>query len=420
LTNPVHFPKLPSQDKENIMDFETLKQRDQASLCPTYGRYPIAAATASGTTITDLDGKEYLDLLAGIAVCNLGHSHPELVRTLTKQAGSLLHVSNLFFQQEQVVFAEKLLATCSLDKVFFCNSGAEANEGAIKTARRYMQRIRNREAFEIITLEGSFHGRTLATLTATGQDKIKDGFAPLPEGFTIVPFNDPAALEQAITSRTAAVLLEPIQGEGGVRPLSREYLQHVRKLCSDNDILLIVDEIQTGMGRTGRMWAHQHADIVPDIMTSAKGLANGLPAGAIVMSDEVARALGPGTHGTTFGGTPLVSAVGTRVLEIMERDRIPEQAAARGAFLETTLNRIKERFPDRIATIRGAGLMVGIELTFPGQEIWSALLSRGFILNLTQNTVLRLLPPLTISEQELESFCTALAETLETISPEQD
>jgi acetylornithine aminotransferase len=397
------------------MDFKTLKQRDRDSLCPTYGRYPVAAASAGGTTITDLEGKKYLDLLAGIAVCNLGHSHPELVRTMSEQAEKLIHVSNLFFQEEQVVFAEKLLATCALDKVFFCNSGAEANEGAIKAARRYMQRVRNRDAFEVITLEGSFHGRTLATLTATGQDKIKDGFAPLPSGFRTAPFNDLAALEEAISEQTAAIMLEPIQGEGGVRPLSLEYIQGVRGLCDTHDILLIVDEIQTGMGRTGTMWAHQHSGIVPDIMTSAKGLANGLPAGAVLMSDKVAEALGPGTHGTTFGGTAMVSAVGTKVLEIMERDNICGQADAKGAFLKNSLQQVKDRFPDRIATIRGAGLMVGIELTFPGQEVWQELLNKGFILNLTQNTVLRLLPPLIVSEQELTTFCDALAEVLKQV-----
>ena len=397
------------------MDFDTLKNRDKNALCPTYGRYPIGVAKACGTTITDLDGREYLDLLAGIAVCNLGHSHPELTRTLAEQAEKLIHVSNLFFQEEQVVFAEKLLATCALGKVFFCNSGAEANEGAIKAARRYMQRILDRDAFEIITLEGSFHGRTLATLTATGQDKIKDGFAPLPSEFITVPFNDLAALEEAVSEQTAAVMLEPIQGEGGVRPLSPEYLQGVRALCDKYGILLIMDEIQTGMGRTGAMWAHQHSGVVPDIMTSAKGLANGLPAGAVLMSDNVAEALGPGTHGTTFGGTALVSAVGAKVLEIMERDNICGQADAKGAFLKNNLQQVKDRFPDKIATIRGAGLMVGIELTFPGQEVWQKLMDKGFILNLTQNTVLRLLPPLVVSEAELTSFCEALAEVLEQV-----
>ena len=397
------------------MDFETLKSRDKNALCPTYGRYPIAVAKARGTTITDLNGREYLDLLAGIAVCNLGHSHPELVAVLSEQAEKLIHVSNLFFQEEQVIFAEKLLATCDLDKVFFCNSGAEANEGAIKAARRYMQRVRNRDAYEVITLEGSFHGRTLATLTATGQDKIKDGFAPLPQGFSTVPFNDLTALEQAIGEQTAAILVEPIQGEGGVRPLSAEYLQGVRNLCDKHDILLIVDEIQSGMGRTGTMWAHQHAGIVPDIMTSAKGLANGLPAGAVIMSNKVAEALGPGTHGTTFGGTALVSALASRVLEIMERDDICGQVRSRGAFLENSLTRVKERFPDKIETIRGAGLMVGIKLTFPGQKVWEELLAKGFILNLTQNTVLRLLPPLIVSEAELTSFCDALADVLEQV-----
>ncbi len=397
------------------MEYEELKQREARVMCQTYGRYPLAVKSARGTRLTDFEGKEYIDLLAGISVCNLGHSHPDIVDVMRSQAEKLVHVSNLFYQEEQVVLAEKLLPLTGMDRVFFCNSGAEANEGAIKLARRYMQEVRGRDAYEIISLDRSFHGRTLATLTATGQDKIKQGFGPFPPGFLTVPFDDLAALEEAITSKTAAVLVEVIQGEGGIRPLSDDYLQKVRALCDANDILLIVDEIQSGMGRTGHFWAHQRSGITPDIFTAAKALANGLPMGAVFCSEEVAKAFGPGSHGTTFGGGAFVSAVAGRVLEVMERDRLVERTRELGAWMLEQCNGLKESMPEKIVDVRGRGLMIGIELAFPGQAVWEKLLEHGFVLNLTQERVLRLLPPLVVTREELQAFLDRLQALLEDV-----
>jgi acetylornithine/N-succinyldiaminopimelate aminotransferase len=390
------------------MNTEDIKAEVASSLCPTYARYPLAIERGAGTKLFTPEGREYTDLLAGIAVCGLGHSHPELVETITAQAKKLIHVSNLFYQEEQVVLARKLLATCRLDRVFFCNSGAEANEGAIKLARRFMREGRGEDRFEIITLTGSFHGRTLATLTATGQDKIKTHFGPLPQGFITVPFGDLAAMETAMSDRTAAVLVEMIQGEGGVIPLPEAYARGLADLCARRGVLLMIDEIQTGMGRTGKFWAHQHLGLKPDVITVAKGLASGLPIGAVLCTEEVSKGFPPGSHGTTFGGNALVAAVAAKVLDIMDRDNLCDHAARLGDWLRDRLTALQAKHPDRIAAIRVHGLMIGIELTQPGAKVWTALLDAGFILNLTQDTVLRLLPPLTITQDELDTFVLAL------------
>ena len=390
------------------MNSEDIKAAEAASLCRTYARYPLAVSRAEGTKLVTPEGRVYTDLLAGIAVCNLGHSHPELVEVICSQAKKLIHVSNLFYQEEQVDLARRLLGTSHLERVFFCNSGAEANEGAIKLARRYMREGRGEERYEIVTLSGSFHGRTLATLTATGQDKIKTGFGPLPEGFVTVPFGDLAAMEAAMTERTAAVLVEMIQGEGGVKPLSAVYARGLADLCARRGVLLIVDEIQTGVARTGKFWAHQHLGLEPDIVTVAKGLAGGLPMGAVMCSEEVSKGFPPGSHGTTFGGNALITAVAAKVVEIIERDDLCGHAARLGDWMRGRLGELKGRFPEQIADVRVHGLMIGIELTRPGADVWKALLEAGFILNLTQDTVLRLLPPLVITKDELEAFVAAL------------
>ncbi|MDY7000622.1 MAG: aspartate aminotransferase family protein [Thermodesulfobacteriota bacterium] len=392
--------------------FEQLKTRDEKSVCHTYGRYPLAAARAKGTRIYDPQGREYTDLLAGVAVVSLGHCRPELTQVMAEQAQKLIHVSNLLYQGEQVVCAEKLLSTCEANKVFFCNSGAEANEAAIKFARRYMQKIKNRDAFEIITLEGSFHGRTLATLAATGQDSLKQGFSPMPEGFITVPFDDIQALENAISPKTAGVLVELVQGEAGVRPLAPEYVQAMARICRERDILCLVDEVQTGMCRTGKFWAHQHFDLKPDIFTSAKALANGLPIGAVLATDKVAKAFEPGTHGCTFGGGPVVCAVASKVMDIMLEQNMAEQAKDMGEFALSLFNNIKAEFPDKVCEVRGKGLMLAIELCFPGKDVWAALLDKGFVLNLTQGNVLRLLPPLITEKQDFTRFAQALREVL--------
>jgi len=392
--------------------FDTLAARDAASICHTYARYPLAVAHGRGSRLYDLDGNEYIDLLSGIAVTSLGHAHPEIVETIAEQAARLTHTSNLIYHAEGPALAEKLLATCYAGKVFFANSGAEANEGAIKLARRYMRKVKEREAYEIVTLQGSFHGRTLATLTATGQDKIKDGFGPLPEGFVTVPFNDPEALARAITDRTAAVMVEMVQGEIGIRPLSEEFVAALEELRRKHGFLLIVDEIQTGLCRTGKFWAHQHYGITPDIFTAAKPLANGLPMGAVLMTEEVAQGFTPGSHGTTFGGDPLLCAVAAKVLDIMNRDHLAQRAAENGHYLIGLLEELRQEMPDKVVEVRGLGLMLGIELAVPGKPVWEELLRRGFIVNLVGDKVLRLLPPLIIEQQDLELFALALGAVL--------
>lgn len=395
--------------------FDKIQQEEETLLFRTYGRYPIAVERGSGSRLWDYDGKEYIDLLAGIAVTGLGHCHPEITETMAAQASKLIHVSNLFYQKEQLALARRILGTAHFDKVFFCNSGAESNEAAIKLARRYQQRVKNRDAYEVITFEGCFHGRTLATVAATGQQKFQDGFSPMPDGFRQIPWGDAAALEAAISGKTAAVLLEMVQGEGGIRPVTREYAQAVAALCRDKGVLFMVDEVQTGMGRTGTWWCFQHFGVKPDIMTTAKSLANGLPMGAMLGTDEVAQGFVTGSHATTFGAGALMSRVAEKVLEILERDKLPERAGSLGAWAMKRFAAVADACPGRIADIRGMGLMIGIELAFPGKKVWEALIKKGFILNLTQERVLRLLPALTIEKNDLERFASTLEETLQEV-----
>jgi acetylornithine aminotransferase len=387
---------------------DALKSREEAVLCHTYGRYPLAVERAQGCRLHAPDGREFVDLLAGIAVCNLGHCRPELAEAMAEQAHKLVHVSNLFYQEPQLDLAEKLLATCHADKVFFCNSGAEANEAAVKLARRYMQQVRGTDAGEVLTLAGSFHGRTLGMIAATGQEPIKQGFAPIPPGFATVPWHDLAALRAAITERTAAVLVEVVQGEGGVRPMDPDHARAVQQLCRERGVLFMVDEIQTGLGRTGAMWGFQRYGLQPDVFTSAKGLANGLPMGAMLATDEVARAFTPGSHATTFGGGPVLSAVAAKVLDILEQEQLAARAMRVGEEALDMLRGLQMKHPDKVREVRGMGLMLGIDLAFPGQEVWKRLLEQGFVCNLTQNTVLRLLPPLTIPLDDLQAFTQAL------------
>ncbi|MDR1685833.1 MAG: aspartate aminotransferase family protein [Desulfovibrio sp.] len=387
---------------------DILRKKEESLLLATYGRYPVTIAEGCGSRLRDLDGKEYIDLLSGIGVTNLGHCRPEIAEVTAAQARKLVHVSNLFYQEEQLELAERLLKTAHFGKAFFCNSGAEANEGAIKLARRRQQRLKNRSAYEIITFEGCFHGRTLATVAATGQAKFQDGFAPMPEGFLQIPWGDPQALEAAVSEKTAGVLLEIIQGEGGVRPVSARFAHEVARICRDKDVLFIADEVQAGMGRTGKYWAFQHFGLKPDIMTTAKALANGLPMGAVLSTDAVAPAFVAGSHATTFGGGALVSAVAAKVLEIMERDGLPQRAAKLGAWAVERFRAVQAACPGTIREVRGMGLMIGIELTEPGRDVWEKLLQSGFILNLTQERVLRLLPPLIIEKEDLERFADCL------------
>ncbi len=393
--------------------FRQAQEQDGELILQTYARYPLMVTSARDTRLFDEQGAEYADFLSGISVCNLGHSHPEVVGALKDQAEKLIHVSNLFYQWEQVELARALTATCSLEQVFFCNSGAEANESAFKLARRYMRNVVGNGAHEIITLSDSFHGRTLATLTATGQDKVKEGFDPLPEGFRQVPPEDLNALRDAVSERTAAVMLEVVQGEGGVRPLSGEYLLGVQELCREKGILFMIDEVQTGLGRTGSMWAHQHHGLSPDVITVAKGLGNGLPVGAMLATRRAGEGFDPGSHAATFGGNPLVSKVGSKVLEILQRDDLPRRNREKQDFFFRLLEQVRERWPQRISDIRGMGLMLGIELTRSGKEVWQELLRRGYVCNLVQGTTLRLLPPFTITDKDIQGFIQTLELALE-------
>lgn len=392
--------------------FDTIRAEEERLLCRSYSRYPLAIVRGEGARLWDADGKEYVDLLAGIAVTALGHCNPEVNAALEAQARKLWHVSNLFYQEEQLELARRLLSTSHHGKAFFCNSGAEANEACIKLARRYMRKVQRRDAFEIITLSGCFHGRTLGTLAATGRESLSDGFTPLPEGFRQVPSCDLDALAAAMTPATAAVLLECVQGEGGIVPLPADYLRGVEALCRERGALLLCDEVQCGMGRTGKFWAFQHAGLTPDAISVAKSLANGLPMGAMLATDEAARGFEPGSHATTFGGGALTSAVAAKVVEILLRDDIPARAARLGAALMDRLRALQARLPEKIREVRGMGLMIGVELAVEGKPVWEELLRRGFICNLCHGMTLRLLPPLTIPEVDLDSFAVTLEDIL--------
>ncbi|WP_027184028.1 aspartate aminotransferase family protein [Desulfovibrio inopinatus] len=393
--------------------FDTLKNRDAAAIMSSYGRYPLAVSRAEGCRLFDLEGREYLDLLAGVAVTSLGHCHPEIADALCTQARILCHVSNLFYQPDQVRLAEELIATWQPGRVFYCNSGAEANEGAIKLARRFMRTVKNRDAYEIITLTGSFHGRTLATVTATGQTAFREHFHPLPGGFKSVEAGDIEAMKQAITEKTAMVLVEIVQGEGGVNIMSADYLTAIQNLCREHDILFGVDEIQTGLCRTGRFWAHQHYGLRPNIVTCAKALGNGFPIGAVLADTETSNGFTPGSHATTFGGSGLATAAALKTLEIMKRDKIAERAEAMGKKTLALIDDVMKKHPDAIDNYRGLGLMIGIELKVPGLPVWQKLLDRGFVCNLAKGKVLRLIPPLIIEEDDIARFTQALSDILD-------
>jgi acetylornithine aminotransferase len=349
--------------------------------------------------------------VAGIAVCNLGHAHPAVTRAVTEQAARLVHVSNLFYTEPQADVAALLVENSFADRVFFCNSGAEANEAAIKLARKYFYEKGDSDRYRIIAMDKSFHGRTMATLSATGQEKIRKGFDPVLGGFDFVPFNDIAGLKAKLDHRTAAVLLEPIQGEGGVRCPSAGYLEAVRALCDETGTLLIFDEIQTGMGRTGRLFAYEHFGIEPDIMTLAKALANGLPMGAMLAREQVAAAFGPGSHATTFGGTPLVTAASHAVLRQMLENDIPETCRTAGAYFFDRLLRLKERHPI-IEEVRGLGLLLGLKLAVDAEPVVLACLERGFLINWIQGDILRFVPPLIVTTQEIDRLIDCLDDVL--------
>ncbi len=390
---------------------EQIYAKDEQDYMPVFARYKIVLDHGDGVYVYDTQGKKYLDYLGGIAVNVLGHAHPALVKAVADQAGKMIHCSNLYYTQVQADAAEKLVKLSGLGKVFFGNSGAEANEGAIKLARKYAHNI-NPEKSQIISANMSFHGRTIATLTATGQPHYHEGFGPLPEGFDYVDYNDIEALESMMSEKTAAVMLETIQGEGGVHVPDKEYFQKVRALCDKYDALLILDEIQCGMGRTGKFFAYEQYGIKPDIVTLAKGLAGGVPIGAFIASDKVSSAFKAGDHGSTFGGNPLACAGANVVLDTIVNDGLLQHVEEVGAYLRKGLEELKEAYPSLITEVRGMGLIQGMQLTKPGRDIVNRCLDYGLIINCTVGTVLRFVPPLIIEKQHVDELISVLKKVL--------
>ena len=388
------------------MSAELMQRADQV-MAATYKRFPVALEKGRGCKLWDTEGRVYTDFVAGIAVCNLGHAHPRISAAISRQAQTLLHVSNLYYTLPQVDLAAWLVENSFADRVFFGNSGAEANEAAIKLARKYFKDRGEENRFRIITMERSFHGRTLATLSATGQEKIRKGFDPVLAGFDFVPFNDVAALQARIGTDTCAVMLEPIQGEGGVRCPDDKYLESVRKICDATGALLIFDEIQTGMGRTGQLFAYQHFGIEPDIMTLAKALANGLPIGVMLAKETIADAFGPGSHASTFGGTPIVTAAALEVCKILLEDRVIENGKAAGAYFKEKLLALKDRHAF-IEDVRGLGLLLGMKLKIDGAPVVKQCMQKGFLINCIQDRILRFIPPLIISDEEIDQLIACL------------
>ena len=377
--------------------------RGLTHVAKTYGRYPLVAASGEGCWLTDVDGNKYLDFLAGVAVNNLGHCHPKVVATLQEQVAQLIHCSNYYHIPSQIELAELICEHSFGDQVFFCNSGAEANEAAIKLARKYSTETYSKNRYEIITAKVSFHGRTLCTLSATGQEKIQLGFAPLIPGFKYVTYGDIEALKESIGPQTCAIMLEPIQGEGGINVPPAGYLKAVRELCDKHNLLLIFDEIQVGVGRTGSLFAYQQEGIEPDIMTLAKALAGGPPIGAMVSRHPYIDALGPGTHGSTFGGNPLVTAAAVTTLKVMLEDGVLDNCLAMGDYLCQQLEKLKEKY-SFIKTIRGRGLIIGMELSIDGGDIVTTALTRGLLINCTMGNVLRFVPPLIVTSEEIDQM----------------
>lgn len=390
---------------------EEIFAKDKSDYLPVFARYNIVLDYGDGPYVYDTKGKKYIDFLAGIAVNVVGHNYKPLVDAVSKQASKMIHCSNLYYTEVQVEAAEKLKKLSGMDKVFFGNSGAEANEGAIKLARKYATNI-DPEKIQIISALHSFHGRTLATLTATGQDHYHHGFGPLPAGFDYVPYNDIQALEAKMSDKTCAVMLEAIQGEGGVHVPDPDYLPKVRALCDKYNAVLIFDEVQCGMGRTGTFFGCQQFGVKPDIVTLAKGLAGGVPIGAFMATDKVANAFHAGDHGSTFGGNPLACAAACVVLDALIDGNLMENAKEIGAYLQSKFEEYKAKYPNLIKEVRGRGLILGMELTRPGREIANECLDYGAIINCTAGNVLRFVPPLNITKAHVDELISVLDKVL--------
>ena len=386
-------------------------ERSNQVVMNTYGRQPLVLVKGEGCRVWDEAGREYLDFLAGLAVCNLGHAHPEIAKAAASQLTQLVHVSNIYYTTPMVELAEALVRLSFADRVFFANSGAEVNEGAIKLVRRYSREKFGAGRHRIICMENSFHGRTLGALSATGQSKFWQGFDPLLPGFAFVPFNDLDAVARAVDETVCAVMLEPVQGEGGVNLPSPDYLKGLRQLCDDQGLLLILDEIQAGLSRTGKLFAYENFGITPDVMTLAKGLANGLPMGALLATDNVAVAFVPGTHASTFGGGPVVAAAAKTAVGLLSQPEFLAGVRDLGEFLRLRLADFQSQF-SIVKEVRGLGLMWGIELTQEGADVVTACRERGLLINCTQGNVIRLLPPLIVGMAEIDRALRILAEAL--------
>ena len=393
------------------MDTKTLMEWSAKYHTPNYGRTPLVLVRGEGTRVWDSDNREYLDFTTGIAVTGLGHCHPVITGAIREAAATLLHVSNIFHNAPQVHLAKLLVEHSFADRVFFCNSGAEANEAALKVVRKYAKEQLADDRYEVIATNNSFHGRTLATVTATGQPKYHHGFEPLMPGFKHVPYNDLRAMERAMDSHTAAILVEPIQGEGGVNIPDDSYLKGLRKLCDESGALLVFDEVQIGVGRTGKLWAYEHSGVEPDVMTLAKALANGIPIGAMLCREHVASALTAGSHGSTFAGSAFVTSVALATMTTVIGDKLPDKAAARGRELVEGLREMQRRLPI-IKEIRGRGLLIGVELTKAAGPVMDACRDAGLLVLTAGEKVVRLAPPLIVEPSECQRALKILGDAL--------
>jgi predicted acetylornithine/succinylornithine family transaminase len=397
------------------MNTEEIKSLTQKYIMNSYGARSLTLNKGEGVYVWDTDGKKYLDFVAGIAVNQIGHCHPELIKAVEKQLHTLIHVSNLYYIEPQARLAQMLCELSFADKGFFCNSGAEANEGAIKLARKYGHLQYGPDKFEIITMLHSFHGRTYAAITATGQEKYQKGFEPLVPGFHYAELNNLDSVKALVSDKTCAIMVEPIQGESGVHPCTPEFLKGLRELCDKHNALLIFDEVQCGLGRTGKMFAYEQYGIAPDIMTLAKGIAGGLPMGAVLTTDKVAEAFTPGSHASTFGGNPLCSAAACATIEIIQKDNLLKNTEEMGNYLIAGLKKLQAQFP-MITEVRGMGLIIGAQLDKPGAEIVKQCMDNGLLINCANQTTLRFVPPLIVTKEDIDKAL-AILETVLTKTP---
>ncbi len=389
---------------------KALHEIDQKHYLPTFKRYPIALEKGLGSRVWDVEGNEYIDALAGIAVTNIGHAHPKLVNAIANQAVQLIHISNFYVSIPQMELVKKLADLSGLERVFLGNSGAEAAEGAIKIARKYGHK--NGRGGKILNMKNAFHGRTLATVAATGKKAMMQGFDPIPTGFQHIPFNDFEALKEAVTEDVGGIMMEVVQGEGGIIPAETSYLRKVREFCDQHKIALIFDEIQTGIGRTGKMFAHEHYGVHPDIMTLAKGLAGGVPIGAVLAKEHVAQAIDWGDHGTTFGGNPLACQAALTVIDVVEKEGLLAEASANGQWLRSAIEDKKAEFPE-IEEVRGYGLMIGIQVAVDPKPVVFEMMKKRVLANATAGNVIRLVPPLNIPKEDLQKVMDVMFDCIE-------